>query len=104
MKRLRSTPSAPARQERAALVGLITRASAVDPAQALDELAGLASAAGAAVVLRLLQDRPRPDPATFLGRGKVDTLRAACEETGADVAVFDNELSPAQLRNLEEAL
>ena len=104
MKPSRSIPPAPARQERAALVGLITRASAVDPAQALDELAGLASAAGAAVVLRLLQDRPRPDPATFLGRGKVDTLRAACEETGADVAVFDNELSPAQLRNLEEAL
>ena len=104
MKRLRSTPFAPARQERAALVGLITRASAIDPAQALDELAGLASAAGATVVLRLLQDRPRPDPATFLGRGKVETLRAACEETGASLAIFDNELSPAQLGNLEDAL
>jgi len=95
----------PARQERAALVGLLTRASSViDPGQALDELAGLASAAGASVVLRLLQDRPKPDPATFLGRGKLETLRAACEETEADVAIFDNELTPAQLRNLEEAL
>ncbi len=55
-------------------------------------------------MLRLLQDRPRPDPATFLGRGKVETLRAACEETGADLAIFDNELSPAQLGNLEDAL
>jgi len=104
VKRFRSSPSAPARQEQAALVGLITRVSAIDPAQALDELAGLASAAGAHVVLRLLQDRPRPDPATFLGRGKVETLRAACEETGADLALFDNELSPAQLGNLEDAL
>jgi GTP-binding protein HflX len=93
------------RQERAALVGLITRASpAIDPGQGLDELGGLASAAGARVVLRLLQDRPRPDPATFLGRGKLDTLRAACDEVVADVVIFDNELTPAQLRNLEKAL
>ena len=94
--------------ERAALVGLLSSAGASyrrsDPEHTLDELAGLAAAAGATVVLRLLQDRPRPDPATFLGSGKVSALAAACEETRADVVIFDNELSPAQLRNLEREL
>jgi GTP-binding protein HflX len=75
-----------------------------DPDHALDELAGLAEAAGGRVVLRLLQERPKPDPATFLGSGKVETLSAACREARVDVVVFDNELSPAQLRNLEERL
>jgi GTPase len=91
--------------ERAALVGLVSGGlNRVDPDHALDELAGLAEAAGASVVLRVLQDRPKPDPATFLGSGKVDTLAAACAETGAEVVIFDNELSPAQLRNLETKL
>jgi GTP-binding protein HflX len=91
--------------ERAALVGLFNDASRhFDPEHSLDELAGLAAAGGATVVLRLMQERPRPDPATFLGKGKVQTLAAACEELEADVVIFDNELSPAQLRNLEEAL
>jgi GTPase len=91
--------------ERAALVGLFSSASRqFDPEHALDELAGLAKAAGADVVLRVLQERPRPDPATFLGSGKVLSLAAACEELDADVVIFDNELTPAQLRNLEEKL
>ena len=55
-------------------------------------------------MLRVLQDRPRPDPATFLGSGKVQALAASCEEVGADVVIFDNELTPAQLRNLEREL
>ncbi len=91
--------------ERAALVGLVSGGlNRVDPDHALDELAGLAEAAGARVVLRILQDRPKPDPATFLGKGKLDTLTTACAETGTDVVIFDNELSPAQLRNLEAKL
>jgi GTP-binding protein HflX len=102
----RSTPSD--RHERAALVGLfnLSRGSSrqVDPEHSLDELAGLAAAAGATVVLRVLQERPRPDPATFLGSGKVQALATSCDELGADVVIFDNELSPAQLRNLEKAL
>jgi GTPase len=94
-----------AERERAALVGLLTGAAGgVDPDQALDELAGLAAAAGATVVLRLLQDRAKPDPSTFLGKGKLEMLKAACGETGASVAIIDNELTPAQLRNLETAL
>jgi GTP-binding protein HflX len=99
-----SRPTTPA-GERAALVGLFNGSSRhFDPEHSLDELAGLAAAAGASVVLRLLQDRPKPDPATFLGSGKVAALAAACDEVGADVAIFDNELTPAQLRNLEAAL
>ena len=92
-------------KERAALVGLFNDSSHhLDPEHALDELAGLAAAAGATVVLRMLQDRPKPDPATFLGSGKVTTLAASCDEMHVDVVIFDNELSPAQLRNLEKAL
>ena len=97
--------TSPKRNERAALVGLFNGASRhFDPEHSLDELAGLADAAGASVVLRMMQERPRPDPATFLGSGKVKSLAAACDELDADVVIFDNELSPAQLRNLEEAL
>jgi GTP-binding protein HflX len=75
-----------------------------DPEHSLDELSGLAAAAGADVVLRVLQERPKPDPATFLGSGKVEALSRSCDELRADVVIFDNELSPAQLRNLEAAL
>ncbi|MCA1652141.1 MAG: GTPase HflX, partial [Acidobacteria bacterium] len=92
-------------RERAALVGVFSGASRqFDPEHSLDELAGLADAAGADVVLRMLQDRPKPDPATFLGSGKVASLAAASEALSADLVIFDNELSPAQLRNLEEKL
>ncbi len=91
--------------ERAALVGLLApQTHDVDPEHALDELAGLAEAAGARVVLRLLQERPKPDPATFLGSGKVERLAAACAEARVDIVIFDNELTPAQLRNLEARL
>ena len=72
--------------------------------RSLDELAGLADAAGADVVLRMLQERPRPDPATFIGSGKAAALAALCAEAAVDVVVFDNELTPAQLRQLEEKL
>ena len=91
--------------ERAALVGLVSATSRhVDADASLDELAGLADAAGATVVLRMWQDRPKPDPATFLGSGKVASLAAACAEVDADLVIVDGELTPAQLRNLEERL
>ena len=92
-------------RERAALVGLVSSPSRqFDPEHSLDELAGLADAAGATVVLRVLQDRPKPDPATFVGSGKLSALVASCDELRVAVVIFDNELSPAQLRNLERAL
>ncbi|MGE0040050.1 MAG: GTPase HflX [Vicinamibacterales bacterium] len=99
------TDRRPVPVERAALVGLITAsARRVDEEHSLEELAGLADAAGAHVVLRVLQERPKPDPATFLGSGKVALLAEAAAEAGVDVVVFDNELSPAQLRELTRRL
>src|SRR5256885_7078384 len=90
-------------RERAALVGLIAgRARRLDAERSLDELGGLAEAAGAKVLLRVLQERPKPDPSTFLGAGKVKTLAASCAEMNIDVVIFDNELTPAQLRQIEE--
>jgi GTP-binding protein HflX len=79
-------------------------ARSVDAEQSLNELAGLADAAGATVVLRMLQERPKPDAATFIGSGKVAALGAAAAEADVDVVIFDNELTPAQLRQLEEKL
>jgi len=91
--------------ERAALVGLVTGgARRIDAEHSLEELGGLAEAAGARVVLRVLQERPKPDSATFLGSGKVEVLAAAAAEADADVVIFDNELSPAQLRELSKRL
>jgi GTP-binding protein HflX len=96
-----STPAV----ERAALVGVVTGSSRRANAEAsLDELAGLAEAAGATVMLTTVQERARPDPATFIGRGKVQSLAAACAEADIDVVICDNELSPAQLRHLEDEL
>jgi GTP-binding protein HflX len=104
-QRLSGTPGRPgvARPERAALVGLIAgRARRLEADRSLDELAGLAQAAGADVVLRVLQERPKPDPSTFLGAGKIQMLAASAAETDVDVIIFDNELTPAQLRQVEE--
>ena len=92
-------------EERAALVGLMTGTTRrLDAERSMEELEGLAEAAGAQVVLRVLQERPRPDPATFLGSGKVDLLSQAADEADVGVVVFDNELSPAQLRELGKRL
>jgi GTPase len=90
-------------RERAALVGLVSGAVRRPAAErSLEELGGLAEAAGAEVVLRVLQERPRPDPSTFIGAGKTKILAASCAETRVDVVIFDNELTPAQLRQIEK--
>jgi GTP-binding protein HflX len=70
----------------------------------LEELALLVDTAGADVVDSVMQRRHAPDPATYIGSGKVDELRELCEAVDADTVVFDDELSPAQQRNLEKAL
>ena len=70
----------------------------------LDELRELAGSAGARVVQEMVQNRRRPDPATYIGKGKVDELKEAVLAHGADVVIFDDELSPGQTRNLEEGL
>jgi GTP-binding protein HflX len=90
-------------RERAALVGLaVRRSKKIDAEQSLDELAGLAEAAGATVVLKMIQERPAPDPATFIGSGKLDLLASECARFAADVVIVDSELLPAQLRQIEE--
>jgi GTP-binding protein HflX len=89
--------------ERAALLTLSTRATrGIDPDSSLDELAGLVTAAGGEVVLRAMQERPSPDPATLFGKGKAAEMAAACQEAEADFVVIDHTLSPAQARNLEQ--
>jgi len=75
-----------------------------DPSDPLSELAGLATTAGANIVGELIQRRPEPDQRTYLGRGKLAELAALVEHHDADVVMFDNDLSPAQTRNLEREL
>lgn len=72
--------------------------------QDLGELTQLAESAGATVAAKLIQRRAKPDPATFFGTGKVEELQQLCYETDADLVIVDNELTPAQQRNLEREL
>lgn len=76
----------------------------VETERHLDELAQLVGTAGADVVARVHQRRDRPDPATYIGKGKAQDLRTLSESADADTVVFDDELSPAQSRNLEKIL
>ena len=88
--------------EHAALLTLVTRATrGVDPDTVLDELTGLVESAGGTVVLRALQERPTPDPATVFGKGKAAEFAEAARAAGATLVVVDHPLSPAQARNLE---
>ena len=70
----------------------------------LEELRQLAETAGAEVIAKFLQKRPKPDPGFFIGRGKVRDLALYAQQEDIDLCVFDEELSPAQQRNLEQAL
>lgn len=90
------------RLERVVLVGVWTEGSVSDAENSLSELAALAETAGSQVLEGLIQRRSRPDSATFIGRGKVDELRDVVVATGADTVICDGELSPSQLRNLEQ--
>jgi GTPase len=91
------------RLERAVLVGLAIGRVSVEAAEAsLQELARLTDTAGAEVVGTLTQRRDKPDPATFLGSGKAEEVRGVVRAMNADTVVVDEELSPGQLRALEE--
>ncbi len=85
------------------LVSLLLPGRARDQDDPLSELYGLTTTAGACVVGTMLQKRQRPDAGTYLGHGKVEELTSLVQRTGADVVVFNNELSPGQIRNLEMA-
>ncbi|WP_405112293.1 GTPase HflX [Micromonospora sp. NBC_01405] len=90
------------RLERVVLVGVWTEGSQTDAENSLTELAALAETAGSQVLEGLIQRRNRPDPATYIGRGKVDDLGSMVLSSGADTVICDGELSPSQLRNLEQ--
>ncbi|TDE14004.1 GTPase HflX [Jiangella asiatica] len=90
------------RLERVVLVGVWPGGSFVDAENSLAELAALAETAGSQVLEGLVQRRLKPDPATFIGSGKVQELRDVVLTTGADTVVVDGELSASQLRNLED--
>jgi len=92
------------RLERVVLIGVWTEGTAASADASLVELARLAGTAGSEVLDALIQRRSSPDPATFVGSGKVATLRETVQRTGADTVIADGELSPAQLRQLEEKL
>lgn len=90
-------------EERVILVAVST-SDGDDAEESLDELAELVETAGAISVGRLIQNRERIHPGTYLGKGKIDELKERIWELDATGIVCDDELSPAQLRNLEEAL
>ena len=92
-------------RERIVLVGVTFPWGTADATEAgLDELALLVDTAGADVLERITQRRAAPDPATYVGRGKAEELRDVCLAVDADTVVFDDDLSPAQQRNLEAIL
>ncbi|AIQ18792.1 GTPase HflX [Paenibacillus sp. FSL L8-0436] len=94
-------------QDRAILVSLVTdkiKRTGIDPELSLQELVQLAETAGVEVLDVLRQNKETPDSKWFIGKGKVEELRMAADGFGANTAIFDQELSGAQVRNLEEAL
>jgi GTP-binding protein HflX len=91
------------RTERVVLVGVVRSQSEMEEGmESLDELAQLASTAGAETVDRFLQARPSPDPATYVGKGKAQEIVERARQLHATAIVFDDELHPAQGRNLED--
>ncbi|MGH8868861.1 MAG: GTPase HflX [Actinomycetes bacterium] len=92
------------RLERVVLVGVWTEGSVVDAENSLAELARLAETAGSQVLDGLIQRRDRPDPATYIGTGKAAELRDVVVAEGADTVICDGELTPGQLRQLEDVV
>lgn len=90
-------------QERVLLVGVILPDSTADPNDPLGELAALSHTAGAKVVSRLVVKRRRINPQFYVGSGKVQQIAKLAEDHRAETIIFDNDLSPAQIRELEQA-
>ncbi|MEE8277836.1 MAG: GTPase HflX [Thermoanaerobaculia bacterium] len=105
MKLVSLEPQRPTDKRRAFLVGLaLSGQPGYLVEEHLDELAELTRSAGVEVAGRALQFRKAPAPATFIGRGKVEELATAAGELEADLVVFDGDLTPSQVKNLEEGL
>jgi GTP-binding protein HflX len=102
----RGTVATKTSSERAMLVAVASKVSPdiVSPEDSLEELARLTISAGAEVVGRVIQSLPVPTKAYYIGKGKLNELLTLRESTGYDVVIFDDELSPLQQRNLEDAL
>ncbi len=92
------------RLEQVVLVGVWTEGTAEEAERSLRELAALAETAGALVLDGVIQRRDRPDPATYIGSGKARELRDLVVSSGADTVICDGELSPGQLRHLEDVV
>ena len=92
------------RLEQVVLVGVWTDGTAEQAERSLRELAALAETAGALVLDGVIQRRDRPDPATYIGSGKARELRDLVVSSGADTVICDGELSPGQLRHLEDVV
>ncbi|GAA4187668.1 GTPase HflX [Microbacterium oryzae] len=92
------------RLENVVLVGVYAQGSLVDAENSLRELAALAETAGSTVLDGVLQRRPHPDPATYVGRGKAEELKDIVTSVGADTVIADTELAPSQRRALEDAI
>jgi GTP-binding protein HflX len=90
--------------EKAVLVGLETQRAKWKIEETMRELAQLADTAGAEAVAEIVQKRTKPDTKYYVGKGKAEDVRLIVEETGADLVIFDDELSPSQKRNLEEVI
>ena len=106
------TPSAQAARDHAASVGPSSSSSSTLPAdspdftseESLDELRTLATSAGAQIAGEFTQRRDRPDPATLIGKGKLEEIAGAAASVSADVILFDHDLSPSQQRNIERVV
>ena len=84
--------------------GVLRQGQGLDVEESLAEFRELLLSAGGKVAAEILQRRPHPDPATLIGSGKVEEIAAVAKATNADLVLFDHDLSPTQLRNLEAAL
>jgi GTP-binding protein HflX len=92
------------RMENVVLVGVYRAGTLEDAENSLQELAALAETAGSVVLDGVLQRRPNPDPATYIGRGKAEELKQIVDSVGADTVIADTELAPSQRRALEDVI
>jgi len=91
-------------RETAVLAAVHLPESRFDPADPLGELRALAESAGATVVAELTQKKDRPEAGTYMGAGKVEELKRLCELQGAGMVIFDHDLSPSQIGNIEKVI
>ena len=92
-------------REKAIAVGIYgTRADRWREEQSLDELSTLAITAGADVLQKFMQEKPRRDPAYYCGKGKLEEMKAYCDQKNVDAILFDDPLTPAQMRNIEKLM